>query len=680
MSRDNELAITPFVEAGIVLAADARIAAALCRLGGESKPELLLAAALAARAPRHGHVCVDLGRVAEELAAEPGELDAALNGPVGEAPEAARIELLWPALDAWLCRLRQSAIAREPADEHVAPLVLDQSRLYLDRYWRYEQRLAAELDRRARQRRTDVDPDALAQGLAALFAERNLASSSPSPDRQMLGAAMAVLRGLAIITGGPGTGKTTTVKKIVALLLAQASADSAALRRARPGRARQRGSSFRVALAAPTGKAAARLQESIREDLDKLPVSDEIRQVLAALPSFTLHRLLGARGAGSTRFRYCAQRPLPYDLVVVDEASMVSLAMMAKLVEAVPASARLVLLGDGDQLASVEAGAVLGDICHRAGRRLRLSRSFASELEAVTGCEIGRHADLLANEGIADSTIELDRPFRFGPESGIGAMARAIQRAEKGAEPVLALLRGQRTERPDGAPYDDIELCAPSRNGELGDELRETIAVGYEPFVRAALGRGDPQAALEALGRIRVLCAHRRGLLGAEVLNRQIEKWLGERVPGFEPAEPFYPGRPLLVCHNDHGLGLYNGDVGVVVADPQKPAASRRRLAAFPAPGGGLRLLSPLRLPPCETVFATSIHKSQGSQFDHAVVVLPMRRSPILSRELVYTAVTRARERVTVVADPAVLRDAVGRRIQRSSGLRHKLWGAQNSG
>jgi exodeoxyribonuclease V alpha subunit len=421
-----------------------------------------------------------------------------------------------------------------------------------------------------------------------------------------------------------------------------------------------------VALAAPTGKAANRVKESIESELARLELAPALHDELARAPSFTLHRLLGYRPDNPTRFRHDRERPLPYDVVVVDEASMVSFAMMTKLVDAVPEDARLILLGDRDQLASVEAGAVLGDICNPRGGELRFSRVFAERVQEVAEIDLAAHATLIDEAGIWDGMVQLDRFYRFGERSGIGGVARAIQRAQP--DRALAFLRGEATEAGANEAYADVALIDVGDDGALPARSRAAIVDGYRGFVETALASETGEDALDALDALRVLCAHRRGPLGVEVLNPAIERWLADAVTGFTVDRTWYTGRPVIVTENDYGLRLFNGDVGVVVE------REGRRVVAFRKQGGGVRELSPARLPPCETVFAMSIHKSQGSQFEHAIVVLPAERSRIVTRELVYTGVTRARERVSVVAREEVLREAIDTPVRRASGLRDQLW------
>jgi exodeoxyribonuclease V alpha subunit len=616
--------LTRLHELRVLSAADVHVTDAVARLTGERDPDVLLAIALAVRAPSQGHVCLELDRVHDRgLAAE------------GEQP----VPVVLPPPAAWRTALAASPAVRAPDDEHaITPLVFDGDRLYLDRYWRYEQRLLAAIQRLAARGPADRDPAALDAALTQLFP----LAPDDGPDLQRRAAEVAATRALTVLTGGPGTGKTTTVVRLLATLLLTAPVAQLP----------------RIVLAAPTGKAAARMAEAVREAVEGLPVPDHVARALRAVPSSTLHRLLGWRPDRPTRFRHDHRHRLPYDVVVVDEVSMASLPLMAKLLDALDDRSRLVLVGDRDQLTSVDAGAVLDDLCGPRGTR-----------------------DDRA--GLEGSIVALTRFHRFGPDSGIGAVARAIQRPPGTGPGVLELLRGEVTERswtdgaapPAGRGYRDVALVAPASGpgpscvpGAVWAEVIER----YRTAIEAALAGAPPEQVLKAHDRIRVLTALRRGPDGVEALNRAIEAALADAVDGYDLADRLPIGRPLIVTRNDARLQLFNGDVGVVVRDPDDPT---RRRVAFPTPDGGVRLLSPARVPDPEPVFAMSVHKSQGSQFARVVLVLPTAGSPLLSRELVYTGITRASEHVTVVASDERLREALGRDVQRASGLARRLWG-----
>lgn len=648
-----------FVTAGVLHPDEARLAHRLARIGGDGRSEVLLATALALRAPRAGHVCVELDNVALHIAADPRAAGAGVHDGQAAAEVAG---LPWPDPDAWHQLLGDSPAVRRGGPGST-PLVLEHRRIYLDRYWTYEQQLAASLDRRVRQESDPIDIVAARGWLDTLF------PASDGLDRQRLAAAVALQRRLTVIAGGPGTGKTYTVTRVLAALhLAAAARDD---RRA-----------LRVALAAPTGKAAARLTGSLRTGLPGLPVDAALRETMAHTRASTIHHLLGVRRGASTRFRHDASTPLPHDVVIVDEASMVSLPLMAKLVDAVRDDARLILLGDRDQLASVEAGAVLGDICGPDGSRpvLRLSPTAIEALEPLVSGRLAHACEPADAIGIWDSIVRLDRFRRFDEHGPLAAVAARIQQGTEHIDDVLGLLDDQ-ADRPTsdhGAASPDAAgivpgavLVDPAVDADARSRVLSVAVHGWTDAVAAA-GAGAPaHEVLAAMDRLRVLCALRRGPAGVTGWNRAIEQALAQAHPGFDPDERWYVGRPVLITRNDRALRLSNGDVGMILADPDRPG---RRVAAFWADDGTVRTISPARLPTAETCFAMTIHKSQGSQFDHAVVVLPDEPSPLLTRELLYTAITRAAHRVTLLGRRTIVRDALSRPIQRASGLQQRLW------
>jgi exodeoxyribonuclease V alpha subunit len=587
--------LAAFNRAGVLAAADVHVAGRLAALARVEDPLVALAAALAVRAPRLGSVYVDLATVrvtATSELEEPVDLDA----------------LAWPEPGAWVAAVAASPLVHRGEDEPVSdrPLRLVGTRLYLDRYWREEVRVAADLRALAGAPAPPVDAAALRAGLDRLFADDPAGA-------QARAAAAAVERRFAVVAGGPGTGKTTTVARLLALLLepAGASAPPAPL----------------VALAAPTGKAAARLGEAVHDEAHRLPLHDDVRRALLALEASTLHRLLGRRAGSTSRFRHHRDNRLPHDVVIVDETSMVSLSMMARLVEAVRPGARLVLVGDPGQLTSIEAGAVLGDV---------------------------------VGDGRGEGIVVLDRVHRFG--GAIADLAVAIRGGDPDA--VVEVLRGG-----DGAVA-WIE-ADPAEAPDL-PALREPAVAGARAVIDAARA-GDAPAALAALGAFRLLCAHRRGPHGAATWARRMEGWLAAELGdlGADPAA--YAGRPLLVTENDYALRLYNGDTGVVVAQPDGSLA-----AAFER-RGEVVAFHPTRLAAVETPYAMTIHKAQGSQFGTAAVLLPPPESRLLTRELLYTAVTRARSGLVLVGTEAAVRAAVARPIARASGLRERLTRASGS-
>ncbi|OBI81879.1 exodeoxyribonuclease V subunit alpha [Mycobacterium sp. E740] len=548
-----------FNDAGMFEASDIQVARRLTALAEESDESVALALALAVRALRGGSVCVDLASVAGQL----------------EMPN-----LPWPPPEQWLAAVRNSQLV---TDTPVLRLLGDL--LYLDRYWLEEQQV-----------RDDV--------LALL--SKPLPSEVPSLDRlfpagweeQRASAEVALSQSLTVLTGGPGTGKTTTVARLLALLAEQA---------ALTGRPR-----LRIALAAPTGKAAARLLEAVQLEVDKLDAAD--RERLPELSASTLHRLLRPRPDNSSRFRHHRENRLPHDVIVVDETSMVSLTLMARLLEAVRPDSRLLLVGDPDQLASVEAGAVLADLVDGLGQR--------SDVRIAA----------------------LKTSHRFG--ESIGALATAIRDGD--ADRVIALLAG------GGEHIEWVSAADPT------EQLRKVL-LPHALRLREAAVLGDAKAALATLDEHRLLCAHRRGPYGVRFWNRQVERWLTDAT-GEPPWTEWYAGRPVLVTANDYGLGLYNGDAGVTVA---RPDGLRVAVAALEFGVG--------RLTDVETMHAMTIHKSQGSQADEVTVLMPSSDSRLLTRELFYTAVTRAKQRVRVVGSEESLRGAIDRRAVRASGLAQRL-------
>ena len=591
-----------FNEAGVLSAADVHVATRLAALGGEPDEAVTLAAALAVRGPRLGHVYVDIATARETATVE------------GEEPEVADLSALpWPDPEDWMARIAASPLIG-------GALRLDGTALYLDRYWREEAQIAADLG--AFGDAPAVDAGVLRAGLARLFRDDDTA--------QRLAAASAVLRRLAVVAGGPGTGKTTTVARIVALLIEQSAASPPL-----------------VALAAPTGKAADRLEKAVHDEARHLDIDAAAREQLLSLEASTLHRLLGWRPGSHSRFHHHRGNRLPHDVVIVDETSMVSLSLMARLAEAVRPEARLILVGDPGQLASIEAGAVLGDIVGPAAERLVMRSAARDALADVTGVTV---VAAPSDAAIGDGIVVLDRVHRFG--GGIATVAGAVRAGD--ADGLVDALR----DGLDGVTW--IEEDVASDPDALGP-VREA-AVATARAVIAAAAAGDAPAALHALGAHRVLCAHRQGPYGVATWMARIESWVDAGDDG-----PWYPGRPLLVTENDYGLRLFNGDTGVVVA------AGDRVIAAFERRGEILEF-SPARLGAVETVYAMTIHKSQGSQFGTAAVLLPDPNSRLLTRELLYTAVTRARAELILAGTEAAIRAAVARPIARASGLRDRLW------
>lgn len=665
--RDGLLALlADWVAAGWLRPLDRAFAAFLAREAPDAEPLALLLAAVASQHQGRGHVCLDLEALAEDPDAALGLAPAP---PDADGPPRPAACLGGRGAHALAAVLAASPVVASD-DDDAAPLVLEPPRLYLRRFRDAETRVAAAIAGRlaaTAERRAAVDAGALAGWLERLF--------GPPPagpaDWQRIACALAAGGDFGVITGGPGTGKTTTVVRLLAVLqgLALGAPDGRALR---------------IALAAPTGKAAARLNRSVAGAVAALALpEDELgAAVRAAVPTrvMTLHRLLGSR-PGSRRFRHDARHPLALDLLVVDEASMVDLELMDATLAALPAGARLVLLGDRDQLASVEAGAVLGELCEQA-RAGCYSRDTAEWLAAVGA---GRPpADTLAETGEAldQQVVMLRHSHRFRAEGGIGRLAAAVNAGDAGAaESVLDA-------GADGLARLDVA-------GDAGtglEALATDPATGYGHYL-ARLRAADPGDAagpeacdawarevLQAHAGFQLLCALRAGPWGVVALNARIAAAL-EAAGAIAPQGAWYEGRPVMVTGNDYGLGLMNGDLGIALRRPERDDDGHWRRVlrvAFPAADDdrGVRWVLPSRLDAVETVYAMTVHKAQGSEFRHACLVLPEQVAPVLTRELVYTAITRAAERFTLVEPrPGVLRAAIGRTVRRRSGLQARVRG-----
>ncbi len=467
-----------------------------------------------------------------------------------------------------------------------SPLILEGDRLYLQRYWAYEQNLARRIGAMTRDDVPAVDVDA---SLGRYFP-----TSAEEIDWQREAAKTAINQVFCIITGGPGTGKTTTVVKILALLQELAE---------RP---------LFIALAAPTGKAAMRLQESIGNSKSALPCSETVKQSIPESVT-TLHRLLGSRPP-SPYFRHNAENPLPFDLVVVDEASMVDLALMSKMVDALKPSARLILLGDKDQLASVESGAVLADL----------------------------------TAALPDHTVELKRAHRF--DATIKDLAEAVN-----------------LQQPEAAWS---ALQAGNENiGLLNQEVIAYIVGQRLDYISAIESPYDTGHIFNVFRRFQVLCANRAGKNSVADINNQVERRLAS-AGHINPTGTWYHGRPVMITQNDAALHLYNGDIGLCLKDTEQ---NGKLMVFFQRPDGSIKKCLPARLPHCETVYAMTIHKSQGSEFNEILIALPDQHNPVLTKELLYTAITRARKSVKILADQKVFNETVLRKIERFGGLAQKL-------
>ncbi|MCA0294969.1 MAG: exodeoxyribonuclease V subunit alpha [Actinobacteria bacterium] len=577
--------------AGALSLGDVHVAQKVAHLFGEADQSVQLALALAVRALRAGSTCLelaDLGREAldtdEDSVGIPADL---LPDPV-----------------AWRTALAVSPMVTVGADgDGDRPLRLTGGLLYLERYWQEESLVAEQLVRRFAQAPESVAPSALEAARAELL-------SHDTDVDQATAAVVPVLTGVTVVAGGPGTGKTHTVARLLGML-----------RRTLP-------TPPLVALAAPTGKAAVRMQEALAEAAVELPA--DLAASLETLEATTIHRLLGWVPDSRNRFAHHRGNPLPHDVVVVDEASMVNVTLMARLLEALRPQARLVLVGDPDQLAPVEAGAVLADI-----------------VDAQPGADL---TEPLAELGLPASGPVVRLRHNYRSVAGIAELAAAVLAGD--ADRALDLA---------GAGAGGVRFAPTVEQ----TDLRERVTAAGVAMVGAAReGRvGDALALLE---EHRLLCAHRRGPYGVAVWSRQVEEWIASAMDGFDPTLAWYPGRPLLVTQNSPELGLYNGDTGVVVAQDGA-------LRAFFARGSRTHAVSPFLLEGVQTIHAMTVHKAQGSQFDQVTVVLPTPDSPLLTQELLYTAITRAKTEVTLIGSADALARAVRQRARRASGLRERL-------
>jgi exodeoxyribonuclease V alpha subunit len=668
----------------------------------DAPPLLIFGALLASHQLGHGHACLDLGAALQDpemtLALPPEGADPLAPDAPARTPAAL---LSHVSLARWLEALDMPALVGRGAGG--TPLVLVEHRLYLRRCWQYEQDINAGIMARLQRNaglQAALPEDRLRGMLRVLFPPAGAPGRvAHDADWQKIACATAARSAFTIITGGPGTGKTTTVVKVLALLQAlalqgnAADADGAAGGMPRP---------LRIRLAAPTGKAAARLGESIAGAVSRLPVAglpagEAIRQAIPTGVS-TLHRLLGSR-PGSRKFRHDAEHPLALDVLVVDEASMIDLETMAALLRALPPRGRLILLGDKDQLASVEAGAVLADLCRgaRAGRYTPATRDW---LERVCGERIDDEWVDAGGSGLDQVIVMLRHSHRFAADSGIGRLAAAVNAGDRAAvarfwrqpQPGVARLAGQDCERDfnalilNGQARTELELAmAPDDAPDpAGESAPDRGPHGYARYLRLLRARMPAAGArqeelddwardiLRAHGAFQLLTTLRHGLWGVDGLNRRVARLLHDHGL-IDATDGWYAGRPVLVTRNDYALGLMNGDIGITLPLPREPGEPPALRVAFPMTDGSGRIkwILPSRLQAVETVFALTVHKSQGSEFDHAAVALPERLSPILTRELLYTGITRARAFLTLLSPggDGILEQGIARQVRRASGL-----------
>ncbi|MFB6434853.1 MAG: exodeoxyribonuclease V subunit alpha [Candidatus Malihini olakiniferum] len=592
-----------------------------CVLAGEQSPQIQLAAALVSAATGAGHVCYPLTELRPEALFD------------GRDPALART--LWEYtgqldMEAW-----QQSLLASPAVSNghgaATPLVLQYQRLYLQRNWLSEVQVAAFFTE-SNIVDTPYDLPTVRQVLDSLFLPLE-----SQVDLQKVATAVALMRRVSVIFGGPGTGKTTTIAKLLAAMLLL----------------HEREKPLRIQLAAPTGKAASRLTESLRSALSKLSLADSYQDSFPQ-EATTLHRLLGAV-PNSQRLRYHQGNPLHLDVLVVDEASMIDLPMMANLVLGLPASARVIFLGDRDQLAAVEAGAVFRDICRFAAQGY--SAQCANELYQLTGYRLLVSPE--SRSAVSDSLCLLKKSYRFSQCSGIGILARAVNDGDERL--VQHILQGH---------YQDLHYLQLVQEEDYQKMLSHCVA-GYRYYLHAVAEGQDSANVLVVFQRFRLLCALRDGPFGVSALNARIEQALEQfRLirRSRNPANPWYSGRPVIITRNDVLLGLFNGDIGITM-----PNEAGELRIYFQLPNGQMKPVSPSRLPPHETAYAMTVHKSQGSEFEHTALVLPNGFFPVLTRELVYTAVTRAHTYFSLYAEISIVCRAVKTPTRRYSGLETRI-------
>ena len=621
MNKDN---LVRLHQAGILTDIDVHFAGFMANLADSKYQEIFLGAALASNVTGKGDVCLDLASFAGKTLLEKDDgMDA----------------VICPELSVWKENLLSTRIVGRPED--LCPLILDErNRLYLYRYWEYEKKLSDSIKKRTKEDIGGINLLLIKDSIKRLFPE----IIDGDINRQKVAAITSAFKKFCVISGGPGTGKTTIIAKILAMLIEQTGKEK----------------SLRIFLTAPTGKATARLSESIGNIKKKLNCKDYIK---AAIPTeaFTIHRLLKTI-IRSPFFRHNSENPLPADIVVVDEASMVDLPLMSKLIQAVPVDARLILIGDSDQLASVDPGSVLGDICGNKSLR-GFTTNFVNKVEELTDEKITdsikQHKGIKA---LHDCIVVLKKNYRFADSSGIGGLSHAVKLGD--IDKTLDLLKNKNDR---SIIFEEI-LSADNFKQILTDKVVEF----YSEYLRT----DDPGRALKLFNRFKILCAVKMGQFGVYAVNKIIEQIL-RRENLIQTENLWYKGRPILITSNDYKLSLFNGDIGITM--PIQGSASNDMHVFFRGTSGELKQFLPYRLPQHETVYAMTVHKSQGSEFENVFLVLPDKDYPVLSRELIYTGITRASQSVTILGKEEVLRTSISRVIERKSGLHDSLWGGKSS-
>jgi exodeoxyribonuclease V alpha subunit len=571
------------------------------RIAGSRDHDIFLASALVSNAAGNGDVCLDLDSFAgKEIS----------DGDENKKP------VQCPPLDIWIEKLEKVKIVGRPGEYR--PMILGgKNRLYLYRYWNYEKRVSDSIKLRASEDIERIDVVLLQKALDRLFPY----NPGEEVNLQKVAAVTSVFKRFCVISGGPGTGKTTTIAKILALLT-EIEAEK----------------KLRIYLCAPTGKAAAKLSESIRNTKVGIDCSETVKSMIPENAS-TIHRMLKTI-QGLSGFYHNADNQLPADVVVVDEASMVDLALLSKLMDAVPDKARIILVGDKDQLASVEAGSVLGDICNRG------DLPAASEKFNIRS----------AVNPLSDCIVVLQKNYRFSVTGSLGMLSGAVNQGD--SETALSILRESKDEN---IRWERIKTAR-----ELYCSLEKKIVEGYTAYHKAY----DPIEALNSFGRFKILCAVNKGQFGVDAVNGFAESVLA-RKKLISPSSQWYRGRPVMIKGNNYSLGLFNGDIGIIMAEKD---SDDNMFAFFHGDSGETRKYKPGILPEHDTAYAMTVHKSQGSEFEEVVIVLPEKDYPVMSRELIYTALTRTTGKVALLGTEGVLQEAISRKTERASGLRDALW------
>lgn len=607
----------------------------------DENPILLFVFAYLSAQTGAGHVCLPLSII---------QKDQLFDGRQKEFAQEIWQKMGKPSAKKIVEELTHCHCVSQSNDDFSSPIILDNGLLYLQRMWSYEEKVAQFF--RQENNIVDIDENELIKVLNQLFPATK---ESQETNWQKVAASVAITSPISIISGGPGTGKTTTVAKILAAFVMLTSNEKPIIQ-----------------LAAPTGKAAARLTESLGKALAQLNLSEEENKWMPKQAQ-TIHRLLGAQPE-SQQVRYNKDNPLQLDILVVDEASMVDLPMMARLIDALPSKCHVIFLGDKDQLASVEAGAVLGDICRFSEDGF--SQKRFDQINHLTQGELVKSTDIIPVSQtpvsvVSDSLCLLRKSYRFGEDSGIGQLALAVNKGQ--AKTTIALLK-----KAEVSPQQLEIALEPQDVSFIALESKESYLLmiqdavnAYREYLTLVSQKASPDIILNAFNQYRLLCARREGSFGVSGLNDKIEMLLHRQRLIRRPTNSYqsdYIGRPIMIQRNDSTLGLFNGDIGIMLNNDEGEMK-----AFFQLPDGKLKAIQPSRLPQHETAYVMTVHKSQGSEFTHTALVLPDKFSPVVSRELLYTALTRAKQKLSLYASESMVKMAIQTRIQRRSGLIDKL-------